>query len=98
MAKQTESQGNSTDPRLNRILAALKPDDLEGLMVDAKVIPLKLNKRLYRQDEKIEDVYFPLTCMVSMLVGPREDDLVETAPSAGKASRAPRAWESARRR
>ena len=79
VAKQIESRGSASDPHTNRILAALEPDDFEGLMAEAKVVSFKLKKRLYRQDEKIDAVYFPLTCMVSMLVGPRENDLVETA-------------------
>jgi CRP-like cAMP-binding protein len=34
----------------------------------SKVVNFKLSKRLLRQDEPVKFVYFPLTCMVSVLV------------------------------
>lgn len=56
------------DPKTNRILAALEPADYDALMMDAEVVPLKFRKRLHAQDERIDAVYFPLTCMVSLIV------------------------------
>jgi CRP-like cAMP-binding protein len=85
VAKRTRLPGSAkdlndpNDPRMNRMLAALEPVDYEALMADAKVITLKLEKRLYRQDEPVDTVYFPLTCMVSILAGPEEGDLTEAA-------------------
>jgi CRP-like cAMP-binding protein len=64
---------------MNRLLAALEPVDYDGLMAEAKVVSLKLNKVLYRQDQRIEAVFFPITCMVSILAGAGDTDLVETA-------------------
>jgi CRP-like cAMP-binding protein len=56
------------EPRRNNLLALLEPADYEALMLHAKIVPLKFRKRLIRQDERIEAVYFPLTAMVSLLV------------------------------
>lgn len=69
----------SADLRKNRILAALEPEDYEALMADAKVVSLKLERRIYKQDERIGAIYFPLTCMVSLLVGSEEEAVVEAA-------------------
>src|ERR1700739_764240 len=67
MTKQTSHPQNS-DPKTNRLLASLEPEDFDALMKDAKVVALKFRKRLVRQDERIEAVYFPLTAMISLLV------------------------------
>ena len=78
MAKRLQLKGTA-DPRTNRILAALEPGDYEALMAEANIVSLKLKRRLYRQDERIDAVFFPLNCMVSLLTGPVDKDLVETA-------------------
>jgi CRP-like cAMP-binding protein len=69
----------SADPRLNRLLAALGPADYEAFIADATVVSLRLNNRLFRQDEHVNAVFFPLTCMVSVLAGPADGDLTEAA-------------------
>jgi CRP-like cAMP-binding protein len=56
------------DPRSNLLLAELAPEDFASVVAKSKVVLLKLNKRLYHQDEAVDIVYFPLTCMVSLLV------------------------------
>ena len=63
MAKQTR-QPERADPKTNRILAMLEQADYDALMLEAKVVPLKFRKRLYDQDDRVDAVYFPLTCMV----------------------------------
>jgi CRP-like cAMP-binding protein len=78
MADRTEPR-TSADPHINLMLAALEPASYEALMADATLVTLKLEKRLYKQDERIGAVYFPLTCMVSLLVQPIEGPLVEAA-------------------
>jgi CRP-like cAMP-binding protein len=67
MAAQTQ-QPIVFDPRTNRLLARLEREDYDALMLNAKVVTLKFRKRLVRQDERIEAVYFPVTAMVSLLV------------------------------
>jgi len=56
------------DPKTNRILAALEQADYDALMPEAEIVPLKFGKRLYSQDERVDAVYYPLTCMVSLVV------------------------------
>src|SRR5260370_20692914 len=67
MTRQSQEHQRS-DPKMNRLLARLEPGDYDALMLEAKVVFLKLRKRLHLQDERIDAVYFPLTCMVSLLV------------------------------
>ena len=67
MTKQIHPPQNS-DPRTNRLLAGLEPEDYDALMRDAKVVSLKFRKRLLRQDAAIDAVYFPITSMISLLV------------------------------
>jgi CRP-like cAMP-binding protein len=63
------------DPRSNSILAKLDQADYDGLIAHAKVVSLKFRKRIFRQDEPIDAVYFPLTAMVSLLVSSEEPKL-----------------------
>jgi CRP-like cAMP-binding protein len=57
-----------TDPRCNALLSKLEAADYDALMLAAKVVPMKFRKRVHQQDEQIDSVYFPITCMVSLLV------------------------------
>ena len=61
-------QPNSPDPRTNRLLARLVQKDYDAVMRNARIVPLKFRRRLLRQDEPVNCVYFPLTCMISVLV------------------------------
>jgi CRP-like cAMP-binding protein len=78
MSPQTQKQRDS-DPKENLLLASLDREDYEILMRDAKVVPLKFRKRLYRQDDLVNFVYFPMTCMVSLLVGTNDKLSIEMA-------------------
>jgi CRP-like cAMP-binding protein len=56
------------DPKNNQFLARLQPEDYQALMAEAKVVRLKFGKRLMLQDTRVDAVYFPLTCMFSLVV------------------------------
>ena len=70
---------DKTDPRTNLLLATLAPADYDALMRSAAVVPLKFRKRIHRQDERIHAVYFPLTCMISLLVSSEDKPQMEMA-------------------
>ncbi len=57
-----------SDPRKNHFLGRLQPADYDALMRVSKIVTLKFRKRLLLQDEPVDAVYFPLTCMFSLLV------------------------------
>lgn len=67
MPKQIPRPGNA-NPRTNHFLARLDREDYDALMAEARIVPLKFRKRLIAQDEAVGAVYFPLTCMFSLLV------------------------------
>lgn len=56
------------DPKTNALLAKLNPEDYLALMTHAKIVPLKVHQRVYRQDQDVRAVYFPLTALISVLV------------------------------
>jgi CRP-like cAMP-binding protein len=72
-------QSDHSDPKTNRLLAALELTDYDALMLQAKVVPLKFRKRLHSQDKPIDAVYFPLSCMVSLLVTTADQPKMEMA-------------------
>ena len=68
------------DPgRKNQLLASLGPEDYSALTQAHKVIGLKYRQRLYRRDYPIEFVYFPIDCMVSLLVSEKDKPSIEMA-------------------
>jgi CRP-like cAMP-binding protein len=67
MTKQT-ALPETSDPRKNHFLARMQKEDYDALMLESKVVTLKFRKRMLLQDERVDAVYFPLTCMFSLLV------------------------------
>lgn len=51
----------------NRLLAALARDEFERLAPLLESVPLDLGQILFNPDEHIQHVYFPTTCVVSLL-------------------------------
>jgi len=67
------------DPRLNRLLAKLDPQDYDALMRAGRIVSLKFRKQLNRQDQPVEAVHFPITCMISLLVTANDKPQMEMA-------------------
>jgi CRP-like cAMP-binding protein len=78
VTKQTQQRENP-DPTTNRLLATLEREDYDALMHEARIVPLKFRRRLIRQDERIDAVYFPLTAMISLLVTADDKPQMEMA-------------------
>jgi CRP-like cAMP-binding protein len=78
MAPQTRPH-ESANPKRNHFLARLPPEDYDALMLVTKRVSLKFGKRVLRQDERVGAVYFPLTCMFSLLVTANEKPQMEMA-------------------
>jgi CRP-like cAMP-binding protein len=78
MATQAHSL-KTPDPRKNYFLARLQREDCDALMLAATRVSLKFGKRVLRQDEYVDAVYFPLTCMFSLLVTANEKPQMEMA-------------------
>ena len=55
------------DPRQNRILAALPAEECEYLFRHLELVPMPLGHSLYESGTQMRHVYFPTTCIVSLL-------------------------------
>lgn len=73
------SQPEVSAPATNLLLQKLDPADYESLMKRGKVVTLKLRRTLFRQDAAVDAVYFPLSCMVSLLVTTEGEPNMELA-------------------
>ena len=54
-------------PKQNRILAALTPNDFARLQDDLELVTLKLGQVLFESGDSLGYVYFPATCIVSLI-------------------------------
>jgi signal transduction histidine kinase/CRP-like cAMP-binding protein len=54
-------------PRQNDLLAALPKADYERLSASLELVPLPLGRALYESGERLEYVYFPTDCVVSLV-------------------------------
>jgi CRP-like cAMP-binding protein len=69
----------TSDPKSNRLLAKLETEDYNAVMEAGKVVFLKFRKVIHRQDKPVDAVYFPITCMVSLLVTTNDRPQMEMA-------------------
>ncbi len=69
MKKRVEQVRACPDPKANRLLAAMTPEDCAVLVAESTIVAFKLGKRLLQADDVVAAVYFPLNCMVSLLAG-----------------------------
>jgi hypothetical protein len=70
----------SDDPhKHNGILAALDTNDLEELRPSLRLVELKRGTPLYEPDMPIHQVFFPHSCVVSMVAVMRDGRIAETA-------------------
>lgn len=56
------------DPKSNRLLARLQPEEYLAVIRAGKIVSLKYGKRLYRHYGLVDAVYFPIDCMISLFV------------------------------
>ena len=54
-------------PKQNRLLAALSATDYARLLPDLELVPMPLGWSVYEPGKKMSHVYFPTTCIVSLL-------------------------------
>src|SRR5258705_3135745 len=57
----------SPNPAQNHLLAALPVADYERLQADLERVPLPLGMAVYESGAKLDYVYFPTDCIVSLL-------------------------------
>lgn len=69
----------ATDPRGNRLLAALPDADRERVVAGLKLVDMEVRDPVYRHGQPIEHVYFPLTAVISMLAVMDDGQALEVA-------------------
>jgi CRP-like cAMP-binding protein len=67
------------DPRQNHLLAALRAEDYARLLPDLELISMPLGESVYERGVPMTCVYFPTTCMVSLLYVMENGDSAEIA-------------------
>jgi CRP-like cAMP-binding protein len=78
MSRQTEKTESSA-PRMNCFLARLAPEDYDALIPESTIVTMKFRRGVTRQDEPVDAVYFPLTCIFSLLVTANGEPQMEMA-------------------
>ena len=73
------AMGRSPNPRQNHLLAALHTDDYAQLLPDLELIRMPLGASVYERGVPMQHVYFPTTCMVSLLYVMKNGDSAEIA-------------------
>ena len=65
--RELSTQRESFSPRQNHLLAALSAAELEALLPHMRLTGLALGAMLYEPGSKMDDVYFPVSGIVSLL-------------------------------
>ena len=69
----------SSSPKYNHLLAALHPEDYARLLPDLERTRMPLGSSIYERGVPMDYVYFPTTCMVSLLYVMKNGDSAEIA-------------------
>ena len=70
---------SSHDPKQNHLLAALRADDYARLLPDLEFTQMPLGWVVYEAGVAMDYVYFPTTCIVSLLYVMENGDSAEIA-------------------
>jgi len=63
--------------RVNQLLAALPDDDYQRLQSFLEDVPLALKQVLFEKQAPIEYVYFPIDCIISLVIKMENGEMVE---------------------
>jgi CRP-like cAMP-binding protein len=63
----------------NKLLATLTPADSEALKTHFTIVPMEQEMVLFEVDQEVDQIFFPLSGMVSLLVVLKNGNAVETA-------------------
>jgi len=66
-------------PSSNKLLAALPPADYLRILPSLRNIPIKFKQVLQKQGEKVTNVYFPASCVCSIVNVMKDGRMVEVA-------------------
>ena len=72
-------KGGADDSCANGLLAALPAASKERLLAKTQLVSLSVKDVLYHQEDSITAVYFPLTCVISMMTEMKNGATIEIA-------------------
>ena len=73
------SKGEVAEPSANGLLAALPKARRERIFAKTELISLSVEDILYYPGDSISSVYFPLTCVISMMTEMKNGATIEIA-------------------
>jgi CRP-like cAMP-binding protein len=82
VSQRAEVNGVQTtmqDHRTNRLLAALAPQSFNLLRNELRLVTLAQGRELYAPGDAIDQIYFPQTGLISLLVVTKEGGYIETS-------------------
>src|SRR5262245_52332039 len=71
------------NPKNNSLLSALSREDFAAVISQSEIISLKPAKRLHREAGAVGHVYFPLDCMIAIVVGSEPEVEIATVGHEG---------------
>jgi CRP-like cAMP-binding protein len=69
----------SPSPRVNQLLASLRPEDFDRLEDALELVPMRLGECLYEPGQQLRYAYFPSTAVVSLNYATASGATVQTA-------------------
>ena len=73
-AAKKASSGNILS---NAILAGLRGPEIDTLSAGASLVTLDVRHQIYQPDERIDDVYFPISCVLSVVTRMKDGGMIE---------------------
>jgi CRP-like cAMP-binding protein len=67
------------NPKQNRILGALSANDYARILDDLELVQLELGQVLYESGDSLSHIYFPVTCLASLIFTTRKGATAELA-------------------
>ena len=85
--------------RANAILTGLEPHEIDALLERGELVELKLRDVIYRPDEQINDAFFPVDCVLSVVTQMTDGHQIEIGTIGREGvSGIPLCWAPPRRR
>lgn len=70
-------KATSDSLHLNAILTGLEGPEIDAVIANGSVVKLDVRHEIYRPEERIKDVYFPIDCVLSVVTRMKDGSLIE---------------------
>lgn len=76
-ARSSELRASREDLALNAVLNGLHGPERDEVVAKGTLVDLPVRHQIYRPDERINDVFFPINCVLSVVTRMRDGNLIE---------------------